>query len=247
MKKILFLLAICFSFFARAQQTLADYEEVVYLKNGSVIRGIIIEEVPGVSLKIKTREDNLLVYKIDEVEKITKELFNGSGNTSIKTDTRKKKGFNAYIDQGISLWIIDKKPFPMNNTSIALGYKINRVVFVGGGIGLLARDGFVGIPFFFDGRFTFTKTKAAPLLNLQAGYISPNLVEGNDYYSPDSYGGFYFGLRPGVGFNLKKDLDLNLYTGYQLGSQIYSYSSYYGNDTEIGLMHMWNFTIGLKF
>ena len=51
----------------------SNYQDVVYLKNGSIIRGTIIEQIPNVSLKIETADGNLFVYKIDEVEKMTKE------------------------------------------------------------------------------------------------------------------------------------------------------------------------------
>src|ERR1700722_4294605 len=46
-------------------------EDVVYLKDGSIIHGTITEEVPGVSLKIQTKDGNLFVYKIKAVAKIT--------------------------------------------------------------------------------------------------------------------------------------------------------------------------------
>ncbi|MCX6133198.1 MAG: hypothetical protein NTU47_05210 [Ignavibacteriales bacterium] len=63
-----------------AQQEMQD---VVYLKDGSVIRGIIVEQVPGVSLKIKTRDSNVFVYKIADVQKMTKET---------STDARELRG-----------------------------------------------------------------------------------------------------------------------------------------------------------
>ena len=47
--------------------------ETIYLKNGSVIKGEVIEQVPGKSLKIKTRDGSIFVYQMDEVEKITKD------------------------------------------------------------------------------------------------------------------------------------------------------------------------------
>jgi hypothetical protein len=47
--------------------------DVVYLKNGSIIKGIIIEQIPSVSVKIKTKDDNVFVFKVDEIEKIVKE------------------------------------------------------------------------------------------------------------------------------------------------------------------------------
>lgn len=57
-----------------ASLTLAqEMQDVVYLKNGSVIRGMVIEQVPGKSLKIKTADGSVFVYSMEEVEKITKE------------------------------------------------------------------------------------------------------------------------------------------------------------------------------
>lgn len=50
-----------------------DYVDVVYLKNGSVIRGLIVEQVINVSLKIQTKDGSIFFYKMDEIEKITKE------------------------------------------------------------------------------------------------------------------------------------------------------------------------------
>jgi len=54
----------------------SEYVDVVYLKNGSVVRGVIIEQVPGVSLKIQTSDGSVFFYKMDEIEKITKEKSN---------------------------------------------------------------------------------------------------------------------------------------------------------------------------
>jgi TM2 domain-containing membrane protein YozV len=57
-------------------------EDVVYLKNGGVVRGVIIEQVPGVSLKIKTHDGNVFVYAMKDVEKMTKEAPAGGGTSS---------------------------------------------------------------------------------------------------------------------------------------------------------------------
>jgi hypothetical protein len=50
-----------------------NFQDVVYLKNGSVIRGVIIEEVPNESLKIETTDGSLFVFTISEIEKMAKE------------------------------------------------------------------------------------------------------------------------------------------------------------------------------
>jgi len=54
--------------------TSPQYIDVVYLKNGSILKGMIIEQVPNVSLKIQTNGGSIFVYKMEDVEKMTKEL-----------------------------------------------------------------------------------------------------------------------------------------------------------------------------
>jgi hypothetical protein len=60
-------------------------EDVVYLKDGSEIHGTIIEEVPGVSIKIQTNDGNTFVYKTRLIAKIThsaSDQSNASGDNS---------------------------------------------------------------------------------------------------------------------------------------------------------------------
>jgi hypothetical protein len=64
------------------------------LKNGSIIRGMIIEQVPNQSIKIQTKDRNVFVFKYDEIEKMTKENLpaDNSNNKSQVIDF-KKSGF----------------------------------------------------------------------------------------------------------------------------------------------------------
>ncbi len=52
--------------------TRKKYNDVVTLKNGSVIHCKIVEQNPNVSIKVETKDKNLMVYKNEEIEKITK-------------------------------------------------------------------------------------------------------------------------------------------------------------------------------
>ncbi|MFJ1352026.1 hypothetical protein [Capnocytophaga canimorsus] len=47
--------------------------DVVYLKNGGVTKGEIIEQVPNINIKIQTKDGNVFVYKMEEISKISKE------------------------------------------------------------------------------------------------------------------------------------------------------------------------------
>lgn len=57
--------------------------EVVYLKNGGILRGVIIEQVPNTSLKVQMRDKSIVACRYDEVEKITKENVYSTDNTNV--------------------------------------------------------------------------------------------------------------------------------------------------------------------
>lgn len=69
-RTILFLVCLMGMTFAFAQTYLQD---VVYLKNGSIIRGDIIEMVPGETVKIMTADGNVFVHAFADVERFSKE------------------------------------------------------------------------------------------------------------------------------------------------------------------------------
>lgn len=46
---------------------------VVHLKNGSVLKGVIIEQIPNESLKLRLYDGSVFVFRADEIEKITLE------------------------------------------------------------------------------------------------------------------------------------------------------------------------------
>lgn len=69
MRKIILLLVLATGF-AYCQV----YEEVVYLKDGSIIHGRIIEFAPDKHIKIQSGR-NVFVYQLQEIEKITREPY----------------------------------------------------------------------------------------------------------------------------------------------------------------------------
>jgi hypothetical protein len=73
MRRTLLLLSliICFISTVRAQ-----YNEVIYLKNGSIVKGKILEMRINEYVKFKTFDDNLWVFKYDDIEKFEMEKIN---------------------------------------------------------------------------------------------------------------------------------------------------------------------------
>ena len=89
--------------FAFSQSNLQD---VVYLKNGSTIRGDIIEMVPGETVKIMTTDGSVFVHDYADVQKFTKEQSVSSTNLKNNTYSVEKKspwlsGFLSFCIPGL--------------------------------------------------------------------------------------------------------------------------------------------------
>jgi TM2 domain-containing membrane protein YozV len=71
---IVFLAVICVSMLpSRCPAQVGELQDVVYLKNGGIIRGVIIEQIPLEKLKIRTADGSIFVYQMSEIERITRE------------------------------------------------------------------------------------------------------------------------------------------------------------------------------
>ena len=69
-----FILIACLTtFVATAPLFAQQMEDVVYLKDGTIVRGTIIEQIPGESLKIQTQGGSTFLYTLEEIAKIVKE------------------------------------------------------------------------------------------------------------------------------------------------------------------------------
>lgn len=81
-KRLFVIIAILFAGFAlNAQEQMRD---VVYLKNGGITKGIIIELNPNENLKVQMADGSVFVYKMDEVERVEKETIEPIENPMFK-------------------------------------------------------------------------------------------------------------------------------------------------------------------
>lgn len=94
-KSVLFfflLFAATFSGFAQ------DYREIVYLTDGSIIKGFIIEQAPNDYLKIETANGRVYTIEMYEVEKITKERVGTRTQNARRQTTDRYEYDNRYGD-----------------------------------------------------------------------------------------------------------------------------------------------------
>lgn len=115
--------------------------DVVTLKNGSVIKGFIVEQVPNQSIKIQTRDGNIFVYSMDEVAKLSKEVSSRQSYrqrnvfTPSKYNNSKDRGYYGVAEFGYGFGVDDYK-LDRISVGIVNGYKLDYYFAVGLGIGL---------------------------------------------------------------------------------------------------------------
>ncbi len=99
-----FIFIICTMAFLVSTQVLAqELEDVVYLKNGGIVRGTVIEQIPDKSLKIARFDGKVFRYKMNEIDKMSKETVIGT-----RTVVKKK---NPMVALGLSFPVIGAGQF----------------------------------------------------------------------------------------------------------------------------------------
>ncbi len=108
------------------------YCDIVYLKNGSVIRGTITEQIPNSSLKIVTSDGSVLHCELDDVEKISKEPTKSNFN---KRNNGSASGYRSYINAGYTVSTNNMVSEDHIDLATVHGYHLNPFLFAGVGVG----------------------------------------------------------------------------------------------------------------
>jgi len=228
--KIFCLLSLIIASLNVSAQT--NYEDVVYLKNGSIIHGIIIEQVPSVSIKIKSGP-NIFFYKMDEIEKFTKEEIKKEEEGGGMHDYEfKKKGFVFNYELGFVDYPAGSD-LALLSVMLVHGYQFNPHFSLGIGAGAeISSQSVYNIPAYLDARIYFLKTRCTPFFNIATGY---NLyIASNGYYgSSSASNGFLINPAFGVRFAINKKVGITTTLGYKYNGQ--SVENYYGDNSYFSL------------
>ncbi|MEI6089014.1 MAG: hypothetical protein WCR42_01040 [bacterium] len=219
---------------AIAQQNLQD---VLYLKNGCIIHGTIIEQIPYQTIKLETVYHDVFVYQMDEIERITKEPLIISNEIEPSFEGL-KLGYQGTIEAGLDIGEID-----LLKVNIINAYRFNPYYSIGIGIGLRLGDGRypISVPVFFDFRTNLLNKKVSPYLALALGYsldLEENL-EGQ---------GLFINPTVGISFKISRKSFLNIGMGFEDIRFDYIRDNYYtyGDAYEI-ISRNFNFNIGVTF
>ena len=204
-------------------------QDAIYLKNGSIYRGTIIETVPNDSYKIKSRDGNVYAVSIEEVEKITKEEVERSWNN---------RGWGNNYGWGRGKWKMDSTNLTprekgyFNELQVLIenvqggvrfvnGYKFNRFAYLGIGIGFdrvfsnpfnpringLEKKELAGIYlplYLFHAGDGPTRGRFTPFYAIEAGYAMAFRGFGDNNLNEDDFGNrLQGGVIAGAGLGFK--------------------------------------------
>ncbi len=154
------ILTIFFSLTLFAQGRKRD---LVYLKNGSIIRGTIILQDPGKMIKVKTPDRNLWVFAYDQVDSIAR---------VVKVKSPQKAGYFNLTEIGVlagNSANYKKDPFAFLNIN---SWKFENGFSTGIGVGVEFFEE-TYLPVVADFRYYIRNFGAMPFVSLQGGYSIP--------------------------------------------------------------------------
>jgi len=204
MKKIISIsiLLITIVFQSSGQKT----KDVIYLKNGSMIYGTLME-ISNNQYKLKGTDGSIFIYSTDEVDRYAKEVPEFAG--------RKKTGITFSLEAGLLIGAQSNEyPAPFSFNGVA-GYAIakNNTIALGSGAEFLGKT---FVPLFFEYRYTVRDKRVSPFLFMRGGVIihagSDEDPDNNNYYYIKDYEGGP-SLTFGTGLSWSRD-DIETYLSF---------------------------------
>jgi len=242
MKKHLFLFILLL--FIVLQLSAQKSKDVLYLKNGSIIYGKLVEIKDG-QYKMQTADGSLFIYKNEEVDKFAKESPYFEGRSS--------SGFSFAMEAGLMVGAQNTEysaPFSFNFLG-GVTIETRNILSLGSGVE------FIGVPYtplFVEYRRLIYNKKATPFVFVRGGGVIH--VGGNDEaptgnyndYEPFNFeGGASFTFGTGISW-AKQDYDTYLSFAYRYAHTSYQRKEYNtGNITYENNLNRLEIKFGFRF
>jgi hypothetical protein len=197
------------SSWARAQ---APGTDILYLKDGSMIRGTLIESIAGSHVRFKTLEGDVRQYPMAEVDRTSV-----SGKNNRPAVELKHIGYSHISNLGLMIGSGYYGSTANPSFQTINGIRIGQHWSTGIGTGLESFGYGTLLPLFAHGRYSLLKGSVSPYVDGLAGYAI-SLVPNEYYY--DGYenktqGGITAGLGAGVKFMASQRFGLTVGMGYR--------------------------------
>ena len=226
----------------------SDREDVIYAKDGSIYRGTITEQIPGVSYKIEIAGGSVIVVKAENVVKVTKEEKKEVISYDSYSRRRRPVHVFQYRDKGYFFQAQLEAQIPEAGFRLVNGYKFNQFAYLGLGLGvdgvisdLHGNSDYAGayLPVYVYYGGDILHQQITPFYSVEAGYAwRPDMLASGDYYYSGSggpiggHGGFMAGAALGVRFYTRRRVhfDLSAHIDLKMSTENYE-TDFYNQNT----------------
>jgi len=192
-------------------------EDVIYLHNGSIIRGEIVEQEIGESVQIKLASGQILTFRNAEIEKITVEppLYSKIELEKFRhlvPISYRTPGFYHQFDWGLNFTQGQWGPVPATAVHYRLLYHQNRWLNYGIGLGWDIYGEGIFTPVFAEVQGDLWERPFTPIYLIQAGYgFATNMSNEHEVLEGGINGQFALGFK----VNTRKRSDISFTIGYK--------------------------------
>ncbi len=243
-----------------------DYVDVVYLNNGSIVRGIIIEQVPNESIKLQTKDGSIFVFEMKDIQKFTKELKadpqqsapSRSGASGFAGKEREGYVFGLDMSFGVGVGQTELEIGSSNyqteynqdyvRVSFTNGaWVADGIVLVGLGLGFeyYTDSRFGLLPVYADVRIVPLKSTVSPVIIFQPGYSFGVFSDNGSSNLPDGLD-FTGGLGVHAGMSESAGFEFAVLYDYQSLSNTES-NVYFGNTSVVQRYGSVRLSVGFLF
>jgi hypothetical protein len=202
-----FVSAMLLIFIILAESTVAqNKEDIIYMHNGSILRGKVTENTPGTQVTIEIAGRNRIVVPDSSVKIILMDQqipFRDRENNASPVEMAASVSFFGGSENSAGCSFITSYRFPFRLST-------------GVGIGNEWFD-HQQIPFIADIKYSFLKGSWSPYVYAQTGYAIPLSTEpeGDNWYHTEYYGGVLAGAGAGMRFDFSNRNALIFNIGYR--------------------------------
>lgn len=195
-------------------------QDAVYLENGSMVRGVIIENIPESHVKIQTVDGSIWVFESDRISRVDVVDKYKPSNPVILSP----RGFYNVTDIGFLPGRNNYSGVFTVSAQTSCGYRINPNISLGAGVGLENFEVALA-PLFGEARFNLLKGSFSPFLAVKGGYALPmnNYKDANDDWMYK--GGPMFSSAIGIRNYFSSHMGMTVSLGYRY--QQSSFTQYY--------------------
>jgi hypothetical protein len=213
------------------------------MKDGGMLRGVIIEQIPNQSITIETTDRNVYVVQMNSIETMIKVPYNGrdrSRNDSYYNSmgTGLRRGFKGIFEVG-HLFGTGEYSINRLKLNLILGHQVNPYYYFGFGLGLryyyastVSNGNYyythaTVIPILSDFRVNFIDNAVSPYLSCGIGYS----LYWNEALSEFQGIGILFNPTAGVTFKVANRSAIHVGIGFEnqyWGNEYYDYGINYG-------------------